>query len=79
MEYSNEVLAHRLKVQRTESKFSQEQLAEASGVKKNSIARYEMGGTTPGLDAAFAMAQALNCSIDDLCGLPKPELRKEAG
>ena len=73
MSYSNEKMARNLKVERAKRGWSQEDLAEASGVGQNSIARYEMGGTTPGLDQAFKIASALDCSIDDIAGWQPPE------
>ena len=73
MSYSNEKVARNLKVERAKRGWSQEDLAEASGVGQNSIARYEMGGTTPGLDQAFKIALALGCSIDAIAGWQPPE------
>ena len=66
MAYSNETFAHRMKVMRAERKFSQKDLAEASGVGIDSIARYEVGDVTPRLDNAYAIANALGCTIDAL-------------
>lgn len=45
---------------------SQEALANASGVTRVSIARYESGERIPPLDIAARIAHALNCKIDDL-------------
>ena len=45
---------------------SQAELAEASGVDVNSIARYEMGSVTPGLDKAYALAVALGTDLNAL-------------
>lgn len=70
MAYSNDTFGHRLMVARKDKRMNQDELAQASGVDKNSIARYETGGTTPGLDKAFALACALGVSIDQLAGLP---------
>ena len=72
MSYSNEKVARNLKVERAKHGWSQEDLAKASGVKQNSIARYEMSGTTPGLDQACKLASALGCSIDALVGWTPP-------
>ena len=66
MSYSNETFAHRLKVARAEARMSQAELAEASGVDVNSIARYEMGSVTPGLDKAYALAVALGTDLNAL-------------
>ncbi|MBR3690577.1 MAG: helix-turn-helix transcriptional regulator [Eggerthellaceae bacterium] len=66
MSYSNETFAHRLKVARVDAKMKQSDFAEASGVDVNSIARYEMGTVTPGLDKAYALAVALGTDLDTL-------------
>lgn len=76
MSYSNGKIARKLKIERVKRGWSQERLAEASGVAQNSIARYEMGGTTPRLDQAYKIASALGCSIDALVGWNPP---KETG
>lgn len=77
MRYSNGKVARNLKIERVKRGWSQERLAEASGVAQNSIARYEMGGTTPGLDKAFEIASAMGCSIDALVGWNPPEKTEE--
>lgn len=77
MSYSNGKVARNLKIERVKRGWSQERLAEASGVGQNSIARYETGATTPGLDQAFKIASALGCSIDDLVGWNPPEKTEE--
>ena len=55
-----------MKVMRAERKFTQKDLADASGVGIDSIVRYEMGNVVPRLDNAFAIANALGCTIDNL-------------
>lgn len=71
MSYSNETFAHRLKVARAEAQMSQADLAVASGVDQNSIARYEQGSVTPGLDKVYALAIALGTDLDSLVKFPK--------
>lgn len=71
MTYSNETFAHRLKVARAEAQMSQADLAAASGVDQNSIARYELGSVTPGLDKVYALAIALGTDLDSLVKFPK--------
>ena len=66
MTYSNETFAHRLKVARAEARMKQSDLAEASGVDVNSIARYELGTVTPGLDKVYALAIALGTDLNTL-------------
>lgn len=75
MPYSSDTFGHRLKVARVDRKMNQKQLSEKSGVDINSIARYELGETVPGLDKAYKIAIALDKSIDDLVGLPDPAFR----
>lgn len=75
MPYSNDTFGHRLKVARVDKKMNQKELSQASGVDINSIARYELGETVPGLDKAYKIAMALGKSIDDLVDLPEPALR----
>lgn len=71
MTYSNDTFAHRLKVARAEARMSQADLANASGVDANSIARYENCTVTPGLDKAYALAVALGTDLDTLVGLQR--------
>ena len=47
---------------------SQEELADASGVSVASIAMYESGNTSPLLDTAMKIADALGVSPNDLVG-----------
>lgn len=51
---------------------TQEALAEAVGVSRQTIAKWEAGESTPDLDMAGALAKALEISLDDLVqiGLP---------
>ncbi len=64
--YSNTDFGLNLMYWRKKAKLTQDQLAEKTGIDKNSIARYEIGTTCPGLDKAFTLAAALDCSIDQL-------------
>lgn len=67
--FDSEAMARNIKVERVKRGWSQEDLAKASGVGLNSIARYETGNVVPGLDNALKLAKALGCSIDDIAGL----------
>lgn len=64
--YDNATFAHRLKVARVDARLTQEGLSKKSGIDVNSIARYETGSVTPGLDKAVALANALGATLDDL-------------
>ena len=47
---------------------TQETLAHKIGVKRTNISRYETGGRTPPLSTIKQIADALDCTIDDLLG-----------
>lgn len=68
MAYDNELFRHRLMVCRNNRRMSQDELATKSGVSKDSIARYELGMVKPGLDKAYAIAIALDVTLDELVG-----------
>ena len=68
MAYDNAVFGHRLMVARNNRSMSQEALATKSGVSKDNIARYEAGLNKPGLDKAYALAVALDVTLDELVG-----------
>lgn len=71
--FDSETMARNIKVERVKRGWSQEDLAKASGVGLNSIARYETGNVVPGLDNALKLAKALGCSIDDIAGLSQTQ------
>lgn len=75
LKYNGDTLAHRMKVARAEARMDQQTLADAAGISKDSVARYETGRNVPALDKAFDMAVALGVSIDSLVGLPEPSMR----
>lgn len=68
-EYSSEMVARNLKIERTKRGWSQEDLAKKSGVSVNSIARYESKATMPKLENILKLARAFGCSIDSIVGL----------
>lgn len=51
---------------RTAKGLTQEQLAEAVGVSRQTIAKWESGETAPDLEHAAALAEALGTSLDGL-------------
>lgn len=77
LKYNGDTLAHRMKVARAEARMDQQALADAAGISKDSVARYETGRNVPALDKAFDMAVALGVSIDSLVGLPEPGMRED--
>lgn len=55
-----------LKRIRTEKNWSQKQLANASGVQKGLISKYENNAATPSVYVAYSIAKALGVSIESL-------------
>ena len=51
-----------------DSKLTQKQLAEKTGIDKASINRYKAGNCMPNLKATVIIAEYFNCSIDFLIG-----------
>lgn len=66
------IFAQRLKEARTSAKLTQSELCKISGVTAATISAYESAdgnkGKNPSLDNALKLAQALNVSLDWLCG-----------
>ena len=52
---------------------TQAQLAEAAGVGRRQIRRYEAGDAQPPLLVAARIARALRITLDELAGFPTPE------
>jgi transcriptional regulator with XRE-family HTH domain len=65
-----ETMAEVLRRRRTELGMSQAELAEAAGVDKRQIRRYEAGEQQPVLSVAVAIADALKISVSELAGMP---------
>lgn len=63
-----------LKRRRAELGMSQVELAEAAGVDKRQIRRYEAGDQQPVLSVAVAIANALKISVGDLAGIPSHKI-----
>ena len=55
-----------LKTSRTNKGISQEQLAKVAGVHPNHISRYERGLSSPSIEVAAKIAEALEVSLDKL-------------
>ena len=56
----------RLKMARVECDYSQEQLAEAVGVSRQTIGMIEAGNYNPSLNLCIAICKALNKTLNDL-------------
>lgn len=63
-------MAQVLRRRRIELGMSQADLAEAAGVDKRQIRRYEAGEQQPVLSVAVAIANALDISVGELAGIP---------
>jgi transcriptional regulator with XRE-family HTH domain len=59
-------IGERIKQLRTETGWSQGELADKVGTDARQVSRYENGRITPSLDAAMRLAEALNISLDHL-------------
>lgn len=68
-DFDSKAFAQRLKALRMERDMDQDALADASGVSKGAIARYETGRSIPRVDVAVSLAGALGCSCDVLIGV----------
>ena len=68
MGFSKEVVAKNLRVKRAELDITQEELSKRSRVNVATINSYENGGYTPGADKLCALAEALECTPNDLLG-----------
>jgi putative transcriptional regulator len=66
MNGSPEVLRNRVRVGRAERDFSQEQLAQAAGVSRQTISSIETGQYTPSALLAFRIARVLDMPVDRL-------------
>ena len=55
-----------IQITRQAAGFTQERLAEEIGVSRQTIAKWEAGETSPDLEHAAALAEALGCTVDAL-------------
>lgn len=76
MGYSKDVTARHLAAQMALAGMKKpEDLSVASGVSADAIGKYLRGDSAPLLSTAFALAEALGCSINDICGWNDPDTR----
>lgn len=64
-------VTNRVKELRTERRWTQERLAEAVGVSRQSINSIERNRYVPSLPLALAFARAFGCATDDIFSLEK--------
>lgn len=69
-------LSERLIALRKEKKIAQGELAKKVGIHPNILGRYERGETTPNIEMATKLANALGVSLDYLVGNSDIELDK---
>lgn len=61
------MLCRGIRRQRQKRKMTQTELAERIGVRQAAISEYESGEKVPGVENLIRLADALNCSLDELC------------
>lgn len=59
-------IAENILASRTAARLTQEQLAETVGVSRQTVAKWESGETSPDLEHAAALAEALGTTLDML-------------
>ena len=64
----------KIKLERTKKGWSQEKLAELSGLSKNSIGIIERGESSPSIKTLEKIASAFNISLPDLVDVTKFEI-----
>ena len=64
---------------RKQRSMTQEALAEAVGVARQTIAKWETEESTPDLEMSGRLASVLNVSLDDLVNAPEDELNGKPG
>ena len=68
MMYNKEILSKRIKELRQEKNLTQRQLAEKANTTATSISAYEKGQKNPSIEVLCNIANALETSVDWLCG-----------
>lgn len=71
-------IAANIQATRQAAGLTQEQLAEAVGVSRQTIAKWESGETSPDLEHAAALAEKLGTTVDDLVSFDGKGLIKGA-
>ena len=64
---------------RKQKGLTQETLAEQVGVARQTVAKWETGESSPDLETAGLLANALNVALDDLVNAPEDELDSRPG
>jgi putative transcriptional regulator len=69
----NDMLSNRIRVLRAEQKITQQDLAKAVGVSRQTIISIEKGNYTPSLVLGYEIANAFNVGIDEVFRYEKKE------
>ena len=67
------MFAENLQTLRKKKGWSQEQLAVAIGVTRQTVSKWELGSTTPELEKLLALSKLFQVSLDDLTGNQTPQ------
>ena len=73
-----QMICENILILRKKRNLTQEALAEAVGVTRQTVAKWENGESIPDLELAGKLAAALDVSLDDLTQAPKEELQEES-
>ena len=68
------MIGRNIQILRKRRNLTQEALAEAVGVARQTIAKWETGDSSPDLESAGRLAVALDVALDDLVSAPSEEL-----
>lgn len=68
MTFDNKVLASNIRARLGALSMTRRELAERAGVSLGTVQRCASGEQVPGVDKLFAMADALECTPNDLLG-----------
>ena len=71
MTFDNKVLASNIRARLGALNMTRRELAEKAGVSLDTVQRCASGEQVPGADKLFAMADALQCTPNDLLGWQK--------
>ena len=72
------MICENILILRKKRNLTQEALAEAVGVTRQTVAKWENGESVPDLELAGRLAAALDVSLDDLAEAPREELQEDA-
>lgn len=67
--YNNENFCKQLSNKLKERKMTQKQLSELTGISDTTVAFYVSGKRSPNLHIAYKIANALECTVDELTGV----------